>query len=175
MHRYIPILAITMILSVVRADEPASGLASFQFEGIRFSTTVAEFQRHFPMSRLVAQHCDAKAGIQCYVAIGAKAADGVMAYFLDGRLYKIEVMYSAENIDRMGGLDTMAKKLRTKFGMPTNAHQLEAAVKFTWNEPLSSRRAELSATATAVLLSVIDTGRETVVQERRAANIDLGF
>ncbi len=112
--------------------------------------------------------------------MGVPNCDGIQCIFLDGTLYEIHIHYYAGRVNKMGGLDSIVGKINSRFGLSpkvavtTNVEGDDMSI-HTWESPENSRRAELRVPPTIAILYVVDTKAESILSDRRAKNVNLGF
>src|SRR5262245_15664885 len=107
-------------------------LESFAFEGIALSSTSRDFRLRHPAAEYVASNSETASGLQCYCAKTA-SSDGTMFYFLDDRLYRIEIVYKTDRVEKMGGLIKVAEKMKAALGPPDDVQTNGNSGVFTWD------------------------------------------
>jgi hypothetical protein len=171
MRTFVALLLIFTALPIF-ADEP-SKLDSFAFEGIPLSTTVDNFKRQKPTAQYDAQSSETANGLQCYILAETPSSNGAMFYFLDGKLYHVQVLYQAEKINKMGGAVKAYEKVTAAFGQPDDTQSKDSVIKAVWKK--NHRCAEFIMTNTKSLISVKDSQVENTLNERRSKGTTLGF
>jgi hypothetical protein len=176
------LVSLCLAISVV-ATEPSqskditeSALSGFTYDGISFSTSMAEFARRYPQQMRNSKPEDEKLGVKSFVT-ACKNGDGLEVTFFNGKLYKIAIVYQAAKINEMGGIDVFAAKVGERLGAfdETVSFANGAGFQHTWNRPGVHRRAELGVMSTAVVVNVIDIAAESSVKKKRSKNLDVGF
>ncbi len=199
LQRVLPILIAVVLLELGGATLPARGeevgnpnsvwpedaiglevirnpLARFQFEGLRLGSSLDDFHGKFPRAKLDVDKVDADAGAKCYVVDKLKAADEARFFFVDGKLYQIEIEYSNPRVMAQGGAEALVRRFVRAFGRPDHAYMNRR----TWQQASQARRADLYTSRDGAVLIVSDTGASVRVNEREKRTaleetVELGF
>lgn len=168
------LLAVGGLAGSARAEIPmdfvSDTLAKFDFEGVTLATTPDELKKLLPTLESDEQKSEQKIHVDCYLAADLKTADAARFYFVDDKLYQIEIDYQAERIESLGGMNLMLRKLVMMFGFPDHAD----ATRRTWQQPTIGRRADFYANREGARLFLTDTNLTLIVQQRtrRAMPVD---
>lgn len=173
MHCWIKSIVLVLVVSCSVFAEEASKLATFKFEGTPIGMTLTQFLKQKPAAIYDADGSEPANGLKSYLLTQTAAADGAQCYFLDGRLYSINVIYNAERIDKMGGVEQVCKKLVSTFGKPSDAQQADEKVLVIWKDSKYDARFLFANKHAALLFK--ETSAVERLNERRAKNSSLGF
>jgi hypothetical protein len=155
-------------------------LSSFSVDGLMIGkTTLDAFKQKAGRIRVPeAEESDVRNGLEVFLVVQVPSCDGIRCWFLDGILYRIDVVYLQRTIEKMGGLDIAVDALNSYYGVSSKSETVDTvsgnkAVKYNWAN--SERRAEFRALPTCAIFEVADTQVESKLAERRAKNVNLGF
>ncbi len=132
------------------AYEPAEreAIKSFAFKGIGFGASADDLQRKLTVSFFEDQSMPEKGQrVFCHIPDHGDIS-GVFFSFIDDSLYEIRLVYDAPTANRIGGWDTIAERLVTKFGKAdgnskgTDVEEPEIASLF-WNYSDDNRFIEM--------------------------------
>jgi hypothetical protein len=184
------VLALTtcfVVQAAGAADPKSDSLGSFEFDGLKIgATTLDQFKAKYradslgPRCASNENESDESNGVASVIVIRIPHCDGIVCDFLDGTLYKIDVLYYDRTVEKMGGVVSMVNALNTRFGLEPKLEQIttrshEKGTMHTWNSAGGGRRAEFNIIPTVTRLEVVDTRAEARLNDRRAKNINLGF
>lgn len=139
---------------------------------------------------------DGKYGVESFTITGAPNCDAIECDFVNGRLYKISVLYLAQRVDKIGGVDAIVETITSRFGLSSPAVREERSadgdkrtIVYTWESPERSRHFRvgerisltthcniaLRVISSAAKLEIVDASAESTLSERRVKNANLGF
>src|SRR5687768_14606780 len=169
------ILFVLIFALPVSAADP-SPLANFKYQTVGIGTTLAEFKRQYPTAVYTAQMSDRAAGVESYTVVEPPHADALLCEVVDGKVYSIQVLYYAARINKLGGLEAVSRKMIERFGATSAIdRQADGYGVLRWTDEAVNRRAALSVQNDAMLLMVVDSSVESMLNDRRAKNANLGF
>jgi hypothetical protein len=151
-------------------------LAEFNFEGLSFSDGVAQMKQRFPSATVSPDKLDEALGRERYVVTQLKTADLARIFFFDGKLYQFGIVYEADRLKNLGGMEALLLKLVGMLGPADHAGES----RWTWQQPSCGRRADLYTTRDGALLVITDMNLIPVVEKRtqqieKTKAADLGF
>lgn len=166
------VAAIAFVIPIALQAQEPSKLDSFTFEGVSLSTSLNDFRQRHPAAQHIPDNSEAANGLQAYMLVQTKSANGAMFTFFENKLYQVQVIYNAETINKMGAVK-MYEKVTSAFGSPNDTQSNDNVMKFTWNK--NNRLAECVITNKNALVSVKDIDSENRLNDRRAKGATLGF
>ncbi len=149
-------------------------LAKFTFEGVPLNSSVAQLKKRFPEARAASDELDRQLGRQRYVVEGLKTANTARFFFVDDKLYQIEVTYKEPRLLELGGIEMVRRRLIDMLGAADHAGES----RWTWQQPNCNRRADLFGMPDGALLLVTELNLIPVVEQRTKRISDaenLGF
>src|SRR4051794_12884015 len=175
MLRSMQVFAAALILTLQAAlvGQQSSKLESFSFEGVPLLSSVRDLRLRQPSAQHVASESEVANGLQCYALAKTSSRGIALLYFLDEKLFTVQVLYEYESITKMGGAEKLAEKMITAFGQVDDVQKNDKAYKLSWDKP--GRHAEFILGSTTAALWVKDTKLEALLNERRAKGTNLGF
>lgn len=162
-------LACGLMLSTARAEEVGdpnavwpedaigtevirNPLTGFQFLGMTLGAPIEEFMQKFPTATIDNDRVTKNAGATCYVVEKLATVDEARFYFVDGKIYQIEMEYAAPRVTAMGGSQALVMQFVKAFGPPDHAN----VNRRTWQETNKSKRADLYTSRDGAVLIVTD-------------------
>jgi len=171
------LLFVIVVVGMIPFGSPAPGaeeltkaessLASYTVEGVPLGAAFASFDRKFPVKMVNEKESNEKLGVRCYVVLveGNEAAAGF--HFFEGKVYEIDMYYSAERIEKMGGKSAQRAILDTlveTFG--------DYGITPTWNLPRVHRRLKYVAPdSPGVMITVTDTAAEEKMYQKSSQDL----
>jgi len=143
-------------------DLDDKALRTFDFEGLGLPASAAQLKKDFPKVQHDAQAVDGEVGLACYSVRDLKNVDLARFYFCDDKLYQVEIEYRLARVEKMGGMQTLLRKLIDTWGPADHAGQS----RWTWQRPAYMRRADFYSWADSAQLVITDTTLMPVVAER---------
>jgi hypothetical protein len=127
-------------------------LTGFQFLGMTLGAPIGEFLEKFPTATRDDDPAATRAGASCYVVEKLVSVDEARFYFLNGKLFQIEMEYSAPRVTAMGGSQALVMQFVKAFGRPDHAY----VNRRTWQETNKTKRADLYTSRDGAVLVVTD-------------------
>lgn len=152
---------------LTRAEESAR---DFSVQNLRLGATFQDFKRRFPSARLM--ESDKSSGTSTHIFKG-QGNRFVSVEFFRGRVYRIGLVFSQDELSRIGGKWVLYKKLKGTFGIPDDI----VGDVCHWVFPRVNRWVSyvvLVKDGTASVL-VTDIAIDEQVDAVKANNLDLGF
>lgn len=128
-------------------------LTGFQFLGMTLGAPLDEFLQKFPTATRDDDRVTKNAGATCYVVERLASVDEARFFFVDGKLYQIEMEYAAPRVTAMGGSQALVMQFVKAFGPPDHAN----VNRRTWQETNKTKRADLYTSRDGAVLIVTDT------------------
>ncbi len=153
----VPAAAVDMFNDI---DSPT--LAKFKFQGLPLGSNVASMKKQFPTAQSITDKHDRQMRRERYFAKNLKAADAVRFFFVDDKLYQVEITYQEPRLLKLGGIETIRRHLVSVLGPADHAGE----ARWTWQQVDCNRRADLFGTPNGAVLVVTELSLVPVVEQR---------
>lgn len=127
-------------------------LTGFQFLGMTLGAPIEEFLQKYPTATPDNDRVTRNAGATCYVVEKLASVDEARFFFVDGKLYQIEMEYDAPRVMALGGSQALVEQFVKAFGPPDHAY----VNRRTWQETNKTKRADLYTSRDGAVLIVTD-------------------
>ena len=108
------------LLAVVKFSYADDGveptIASFKIGKVGLGTKIQDFSKNYPNA--VQQKTDNVTQSQEVYMVEPKGMDCLQATFLNGTAYRVSAIWTEQDLDKIGGYETLMDKLEKKFGVP---------------------------------------------------------
>ena len=158
----------------MRDDVNPRTLCRFTFEGLPLGSSVGQLKKQFPAAEAITDELDRKLSRERFVVSDLKVADTARFFFVDNKMYQIEVTYKESRLLQLGGIETVRRQLVTQLGAADHAGES----RWTWQQPNCNRRADLFGMPDGALLVVTELSLIPVIEQRTKRVVerdDLGF
>lgn len=174
MQSILVLLMLAVMARPVDAEElTENSLASFKFNGVPLGTTLEVTQKRFPRMVVDKKNLNLNAGVKTYFVLGANESYGAFLRFHNDKLFRVEIVYTSDRVNDIGGLEAVTKKFLAQFGPEIEVNHHVTGTRLTWKQ--IDRRADLAVMPAGMSFTVTDTVVETAVNQSKAQNADLGF
>lgn len=164
--------------SLSQSNEHINNAKNFSFEGMKFGSSLSSFKSKYP-DAVLEKNDDEKIGVKLYNVFTLSSARYGFYYFYEDKLYKIVILYSENDVSKMGGLQTLVKRLLEKFSVPTDYKKIDDDSKIDvvwWRfESVGKYFEALTYKDGDVRLYILDEGVEKKINEKKANSVDIGF
>ena len=165
-------------VSFSQTNEYIHNAKNFSFEGMKFGSSLSSFKSKYPLA-VIENNEDEKVGVKFYkVSNLSLASYGAYSFYSD-RLFKIVIIYSKNDVNKMGGLQTIANKLLEKFGVPTDFKKINDDEKIDvvwWRfESVGKYFEVLTYKDGYVKLYILDENIEKKINVKKTSSVDIGF
>ena len=120
-------------VSLSQSNEYINNAKNFSFEGMKFGSSLSSFKSKYP-DVVLGENDDEKIGVKLYNVFTLSSASYGFYSFYEDKLYKIVIIYSENDISKMGSLQTLVNRLLEKFGIPTDYKKIDddAKIDVVW-------------------------------------------
>jgi hypothetical protein len=159
-----------------KLSDEARAAREFTFEKTALGSSLDDFKKRYPNA--AERESDHNVGHVLLIA-NAESATVCGYAFFENRLYQMRVIYSAEAIDKLGGINTFMDRLKKKFG-PYNPSDFVVEndpfkANIVWRFKDADRQVELIVNKEFVRLDVTDTKLLAGLKTKRAKSAKTGF
>lgn len=180
MNRYIIIMIIAFsAFHNVQAQEKDHSKAAqdFSYEGCGFGMTVSDFLvKHSKKSERNSEQSEPKNKLIVFDMENVKGADLAKFYFYDNELYRIQIFYLPDTLDKIGGWVTVAERLVEKFGKPDGKSSFtDELVEVIWRFPDVDKFIQYKVLPDVAVVEAADVKRYDKYTEEKKKKADLGF